>query len=226
MKEYILNSLSNLSSLDLNTVLLNNAVSLVLCAFIMLTYYFTYSGTAYSKKFNVSLGMITLVTTLIMCIISNNIALSLGMVGALSIIRFRTAVKDIRDATFIFWCIAVGICCGVSQYLVAAISCVVIFLFLLVLRQVKPDAKLLLIIRGEISAQGRVEAAVGNHFGRYAHQIMKNATEDSCEIIYTMRQTALDKAKERRRVDIVEKLIKTEGVKSVNLVEQTDDVGR
>ena len=57
----------------------------------MFTYRITYSGTAYSRKFNISLGMMTIVTTLIMSVISSNIALSLGMVGALSIIRFRTA---------------------------------------------------------------------------------------------------------------------------------------
>ncbi|MEG1548710.1 MAG: DUF4956 domain-containing protein [Clostridia bacterium] len=226
MKEYILQSLTDLSTLDLNTVLLNNAVSLVLCIFIMFTYYITYSGTAYSKKFNVSLGMIVLVTTLIMSIISNNIALSLGMVGALSIIRFRTAVKDVRDATFIFWGIAVGICCGVSQYVLSAVSSVVVFLFLLALRQVGPDGKLLLIVRSDIYSQNRVETAVGGYFGKHARQIMKNATAESCEIIYTLRQSVLAKAKLRNHVDIVEKLIKTDGVNSVNLVEQTDDIGR
>ena len=67
---------------------------------------------------------------MIMSIISNNIALSLGMVGALSIIRFRTAVKDVRDATYIFWAIAAGIGCGVSQYALIVIGSAFLLLFL------------------------------------------------------------------------------------------------
>ncbi len=82
-------------------------------------------------KFNISIGSITIITAMIMSIISNNIALSLGMVGALSIIRFRTAVKDVRDATYIFWAIAAGIGCGVSQYALIVIGSAFLLLFLL-----------------------------------------------------------------------------------------------
>lgn len=84
----------------------------------MFIYKISYVGTAYSRKFNISIGTITIITAMIMSIISNNIALSLGMVGALSIIRFRTAVKDVRDATYIFWAITqIGIGCGVLKIL-------------------------------------------------------------------------------------------------------------
>ena len=85
-------------------------------------YRFSHSGAVYSARFNVSLLMMTLITTMIMNVIGNNISLSLGMVGALSIVRFRTAIKDTRDTAYIFWCIAVGICCGVSYYALAAIK--------------------------------------------------------------------------------------------------------
>ena len=67
-----------------------------------------------------------------MTVIGNNIALSLGMVGALSIVRFRTAIKDSRDTTYIFWTIIVGICCGVGDYVVACVGSGVVFLVLLV----------------------------------------------------------------------------------------------
>ena len=121
----IISTLSEAATVSSMTVLLLNSVAaLLVSCIIFLSYRLTYSGTAFSKKFMVSLGMMTLVTTIIMNVISNNVALSLGMVGALSIIRFRTAVKDVRDATYIFWCIAVGICCGVGDYLVA--GCILI----------------------------------------------------------------------------------------------------
>ena len=122
MRAYILENLTNTESLDLAVILLNNTVSLVMAFFIMFTYKISYTGSAYSRRFNVAIGSITLITTMIMSVISNNVALSLGMVGALSIIRFRTAVKDVRDATYIFWAIAVGIGCGVSQYALIAIA--------------------------------------------------------------------------------------------------------
>ena len=103
MSAFIIDKLMNTEGLNLQYILLNNAVALAAAFFLMFVYWITYSGAAYSRKFNVSLGGIVIVTTTIMCVISNNVALSLGMVGALSIIRFRTAVKDVRDALFIFW---------------------------------------------------------------------------------------------------------------------------
>ena len=92
----IISTLSEAATVSSMTVLLLNSVAaLLVSCIIFLSYRLTYSGTAFSKKFMVSLGMMTLVTTIIMNVISNNVALSLGMVGALSIIRFRTAVKDV-----------------------------------------------------------------------------------------------------------------------------------
>jgi uncharacterized membrane protein YhiD involved in acid resistance len=226
MKDFVLENLTDLADLSLSTVLLNNCVALLVAFFIMLTYWMTFSGTAYSKKFNVTLGMLTLLTTLIMSVISNNIALSLGMVGALSIIRFRTAVKDSRDATYIFWSIAVGIGCGVSQYLLVAISSVVVFLFLLVMNQAHPDGKLLIIVRSTLAAQSNVDAAIRQHFDHNVRQKMKNADTQSCEQVYEISLSNLKKSNEKRSVDIVEKLIKIEGVQNVNQVEQTDDINR
>ena len=80
----------------------------------MSPYYVAHAGTVYSRKFNVSLVVLTVLTSTVMTVIGNNIALSLGMVGALSIVRFRTAIKDSRDTVYIFWCIVAGIACGVG----------------------------------------------------------------------------------------------------------------
>lgn len=226
MSEFIIENLVTPDTLTVSVVFLNNVVALAAALFIMFTYRITYSGAAYSRKFNISLGMIALITTMIMSVISNNIALSLGMVGALSIIRFRTAVKDVRDAAFIFWVIAVGIGCGVSQYALISIGSVFLFLFMLVLRQVVPDNQQLLIVQGEIGAQNRIEAAVVTHFGNKAHQTMKNATETTCESVYSLSESAIQKANNKKMVDIVQVLMKINGVKRVNLVEQLDDIGR
>ena len=100
MREFIVENLTNTEALSVTVILMNNIIALIVSFFIMFTYKISYVGSAYSRKFNISIGTITIITAMIMSIISNNIALSLGMVGALSIIRFRTAVKDVRDATY------------------------------------------------------------------------------------------------------------------------------
>ena len=135
-------------SLNTEQIILNILVAVILGGVIYLSYYFTHAGGVYSKKFNVSLITLTTLTATVMTVIGNNIALSLGMVGALSIVRFRTAIKDSRDTTYIFWTIIVGICCGVGDYVVACVGSGVVFLVLLVLGRVKNDNRILLIIRG------------------------------------------------------------------------------
>lgn len=226
MREFIVENLMNTEGLDLQYILLNNAVALVVAFFLMFVYKITYSGAAYSRKFNVSLGGIVIITTSIMCTISNNVALSLGMVGALSIIRFRTAVKDVRDAMFIFWAIAMGIGCGVSQYLLVAMGAVTLFIFLLLTQQVVPDNRHLLVVRGELNMQITIEGVVENYFQEAAHQVVKSAAGDSFELIYGISAKSLKLAKEKNQVDIIQKLMHTKGVESANLVEQTDDIGR
>ena len=144
MKEYLYTGLMETSgSLTLQNVILNFVAACILSFLIYISYRVSHSGAVYSRKFNVSLVMLTLVTTLVMNVIGNNIALSLGMVGALSIVRFRTAIKDPRDTAYIFWAIAVGITCGVSDYLIAGIGTFVIFVFLIILLFILLDKTLL-----------------------------------------------------------------------------------
>lgn len=226
MREFIVENLNNAETISIATIILNNIVAMAVAFFLMFVYKITYSGTAYSKKFNISLGAIAIITTMIMSIISNNIALSLGMVGALSIIRFRTAVKDVRDASFIFWSIAVGIGCGVSQYSLIGIGSVFLFLFFLLTKQAVMDQRQLLIIQGTLEAQNQIEAIVENHFGKGVHQTMKSVSEDGCELIYTVKENVLRKANEKNLIDISQRLMKNEGVRRVNLVEQLDDISR
>lgn len=226
MREFIVENLANTEGLDFTVILLNNLVAIIAAFFVMFVYKITYSGAAYSRKFNISLGMITMITTSIMCVISNNVALSLGMVGALSIIRFRTAVKDVRDSAFIFWSIAIGIGCGVSQYVLVALGSVFLFLFLLLTRQVMPDNRKLLIVRGSLDRQVTIEGIVDEYFLGKAHQMVKSGTGDSFELVFSVSGSLMKQSAEKNAVDIVQKLLHTEGVISANLIEQTDDISR
>ncbi|MBQ2867568.1 MAG: DUF4956 domain-containing protein, partial [Firmicutes bacterium] len=109
-------------SMSLSEIVTNIGMSAILGLVIFMSYFLSHAGTIYSRKFNVTLLTLSVLTATVMTVIGNNVALSLGMVGALSIIRFRTAVKDSRDTIYIFWAIIVGICSGVGDYVVAAVG--------------------------------------------------------------------------------------------------------
>ena len=122
MRQQILNLFTTPRDMSWEDILLNIVLAAVLGFFIFLSYAISHRGTIYSRKFNASLVILAVLTGTVMTVIGNNIALSLGMVGALSIVRFRTAIKDSRDTVYIFWSIIVGICCGVGDYAVAVIG--------------------------------------------------------------------------------------------------------
>lgn len=226
MKKLLMEAVTGYGEVSLERMLLNLLIAFLLILVVILAYRFTYSGTAFSKKFVISLGMMTLITTIIMNVISNNIALSLGMVGALSIIRFRTAVKDVRDTTFIFWCIGIGICCGVSMYMQAAIGSAALLLFLLIMGQVKGDNVFLIVVKSDESAQGKAIVFVNGYFGKAARLKVHNRTEDAGTLIYETTYRAVERAKAKKSADFVNDLMEIKGVRSVDLIKQTDDISR
>lgn len=210
-------------SLNTEQIILNILVAVILGGVIYLSYYFTHAGGVYSKKFNVSLITLTTLTATVMTVIGNNIALSLGMVGALSIVRFRTAIKDSRDTTYIFWTIIVGICCGVGDYVVACVGSGVVFLVLLVLGRVKNDNRILLIIRRARNMERRIEAIVFDYFEAKAMLRVKNTSRESIELIYEMpRKTYLISNKKEK--SIAEMLYELESIEYVNIVTQNDEI--
>jgi len=134
-------------TLSMEQIVLQIVASAIISIAIYVSYWYTHIGTAYSRKFNTSLVTLTVLTATVMTVIGNNIALSLGMVGALSIVRFRTAIKDSRDTTYILWAIVIGICCGVGDYAVAGVGSAVVFIILLLLGRVRNENRILLIVR-------------------------------------------------------------------------------
>lgn len=143
MKEYIYKILTEPESLTIEQIGMQLLIATIIGFIIYASYYISHTGAVYSKKFNVSLVMLTILTSMVMTVIGNNVALSLGMVGALSIVRFRTAIKDSRDTAYIFWTIIVGICCGVGDFIVASIGSVAVFLIMLILGRIKNDNRAL-----------------------------------------------------------------------------------
>lgn len=223
MREYIASVLKDSGSLTIEDIVLRILASAVIGIAIYLSYWYTHAGTAYSKKFNVSLITLTILTGTVMTVIGNNVALSLGMVGALSIVRFRTAIKDSRDTTYIFWAIIVGICCGVGDYTVAAVGTAVVFLVLLVFGRVRNENRILLIVRGPKSECMEMEGIVFETFNKRALLKVKNTTPDMAELIYEMSRRVYCLA-HNKGIDITEKLYAVEGVEYVNTVTQSDEI--
>ena len=124
--------LENITSVSLLDMLVALLLSFGIGMFIFLVYKKTYTGVMYSSSFGVTLIALSMITTTVILSVTSNVVLSLGMVGALSIVRFRTAIKEPLDIAFLFWAIAVGIVLAAGMIPLAVIGSVVIGVILLV----------------------------------------------------------------------------------------------
>lgn len=206
--------------MSISTVLLILLVAILVALIIFITYKNTYTGVLYNPRFNVSLVMITLITTMVMVVIGSNISVSLGMVGALSIIRFRTAVKDPRDTAFIFWCVVSGLACGTQNYVIVLVGSLVICAVLFIFKRVTSStSKYVIIIKGTTINTKDVEKELKQNLNSYLCK-GKYFNKDSFELIYDI------KYKGKQDDDIVTQLSRINGVKTVNIVaSNTDTMG-
>ena len=124
--------LDNVTSVSVLDMVLTMVLAFALGMFIFLIYKKTYTGVMYSSSFGVTLVTLTMITSLVILAVTSNVVLSLGMVGALSIVRFRTAIKEPLDIAFLFWAIAVGIVLAAGLIPLAVFGSVVIGIILLV----------------------------------------------------------------------------------------------
>jgi len=217
MFDILIDNLTNIS-FDLQSLILNVFVAFFMGAFLTISYRLTYKGAAPSSDFGISLGMIVIITALIMSVISSNVALSLGLVGALSVIRFRSAVKNIKDATFIFWAVALGLTCGVSEYIYALISSVVILLFLILSQGFNTSSIILLIVKTDRKAIEPSMHFIDSALGDNAKLKMKNVNKELCEMIYEVKYEQLLQIEKRKKFDLAASLLDIEGVLDVNQV--------
>lgn len=223
MKDQLFNLFGNMKELSLEAIALNIGMSAVIGFFIFVSYYLTHKGTIYSKKFNASLVAMTVLTGTVMTVIGNNIALSLGMVGALSIVRFRTAIKDSRDTIYLFWSVIVGICCGVGDFQVAGIGSAITFIVFLILGFIRNDNRMLIVIRASRSKQQDIQSLIYKTFERKAVLRVRNTSEDNVEFIYEITAKALAKV-EKNNVDVIDSIYKIGSVEYVNIVMQNDEI--
>ncbi len=224
MKETIYEVLQGTgSTLTIEEITMRICMAVLFGIVISVSYKLSHVGTIYSKKFNVSLTILATITGMVMTVIGNNIALSLGMVGALSIVRFRTAIKDSRDTIYLFWAIIVGICAGVGEYMVAGIGSTMVFVITIILGRIRNDERILLIIRAEKIIERNIEGTVFTYFDRQARLRVKNTTSDSVEFIYELTKKMYDNTLKKEK-NITEVMYELGPVEYVNIVTQNDEI--
>ncbi|MCI5702781.1 MAG: DUF4956 domain-containing protein [Erysipelotrichaceae bacterium] len=156
IKDSVLNQFTG--TLTLADVGLSLLTAFLISIFIIFVYKKTYSGVLYSKTFSLCLLMLSMVTALIIRTVNANLSLSLGMVGALSIVRFRTAVKEPIDTGFMFWGISAGIMAGAGLYLIAIIASILlgVLYFIGYLFGFKSKSKYLLVLKYDSNNESEV----------------------------------------------------------------------
>lgn len=189
------NDVLNMATLNMTTassipwvvVIMNLVMSLFLGILIALVYRKAFVGILFQKSFAVSLVLIALVTTMVIMVISGNLILSLGMVGALSIVRFRAAIKEPIDIVYMFWAVGVGIANGVGIFSVSIISSIFISAVLLYLVnfQSRPRSKLL-VVKGPTSEANEIVEAINTHFRKAATQKSFSQDQRSFELVYEL----------------------------------------
>lgn len=211
------NFLENITSINLFDMLLALLLAFGLGLFIFFIYKRTYSGIMYSSSFAVTLVALTMITTLVILAVTSNVVLSLGMVGALSIVRFRTAVKEPLDIAFVFWSIAVGIVLAAGLITLAVIGSIMIGIFLLIFVNRKSHVNPYIVVLNCTDHDSEVRAK------EFLEDKVKRITVKS----KTARKGAIELNMEVRlqddNTDFINTLSEMEGVNSAVLVSYNGD---
>ncbi|HIS91816.1 MAG TPA: DUF4956 domain-containing protein [Candidatus Alectryocaccomicrobium excrementavium] len=198
------------------TVLVTLLIAFAVGVFIFWIYKMNFRGVMYSQNYALSLVLLCIITAPVVLCIRQSLALSLGMVGALSIVRFRTAVKDPLDTAYMFWSLTMGILIGAGQFFLAAVAVIGIALLITIISRVasKPAETFLLVLRGEAGVEGDVT----NLLRRLKHMRLKSKTlsGDGVEITYEIRL-------ERQHDVLINKLLSIPGVQDATLVSYANE---
>ena len=207
------------SSTEITTSVVVTALGIacILALYIFLVYRIITRKTFYSKSFNVSLAGITIITAALILTMQSSVILSLGMVGALSIVRFRTAIKDPMDLMFLFWSISVGIICGAGLAQVALILSVTVTLIILLLEYM-PVAKapmILIVNSTDLNVENALTVVV-RKYAKHWNVKSRNMTQNSLDIILELRTT--------QGSDLVQNVMCLNGVTSASLLSHDGEV--
>ena len=192
IKKSVINEFTGTISVD--KIFLSLLVAFLLGIFIVYIYKKTFKGVVYSKSYSVCLILLAMVTTLIVRTISSNLTLSLGMVGALSIIRFRTAIKDPMDTAFMFWAITAGIMSGTGLYLVAIVGTLTLGLFFFLSNSIvfKTNSKYLCVLKYDESLEDEIKEKLDEiKYTLKSKSVVKGVVEMTFEVALKENDTSI-----------------------------------
>lgn len=210
--------LNNFSyAIDSKTIIINLLLTAIFSVYIFFIYRSITRKTFYSKNFNISLIIMAIITAAIITTIQSNIVLSLGMVGALSIVRFRTAIKDPLDLGFLYWSISIGIICGAGLSTVAVCLCLIITV-IIVISQFYPQKRLsmVLVISSEAHANSSQILNTVKSYHKHYKIKSKNLTTTKQDYVIEINVTAEN--------NLLHDLMKIEGVKAASILSHDGEI--
>ena len=204
-------------SISVPSIIVTLLIAFFVGLFIYLLYKRIFSGVLYSKSFNVSLIGMTVITSMVILAVNSNLVLSLGMVGALSIVRFRTPIKDPTDLVFLFWSAAAGIVIGAGFYSLAVIGSVIVGLVLFVfVKQASFETPYLMVVNCEQTAS---EQAIYDELKKQVKRFnvkQKTVTADNIEMTVELRL-------KKDEPEFVNRITALPGVKNAVLISYSGD---
>jgi hypothetical protein len=185
LRDFFSQFTSATSTLTIPRLLATLTLAIVVGLFIFFIYKAAYKGVVYSHSFNVALVMVCVITSVIVLAVSSNIALTFGMIGALSIVRFRSAIKDPIDIVFLFWAITSGIVAGTGEALFLIVASIALGAVAIVMFRVKSSKNVFLLII-DVSAESAREL---HSSIRKLPVVMKSKSlvRDRAEIVYELK---------------------------------------
>ena len=203
--------------IDVAQIVICMLITVLISSYIFLIYKAINKNAFYNRNFNLSLIALSVITAAVILTIQSNIVISLGMVGALSIVRFRTAIKDPMDLVFLFWSISVGIICGAGFAVVAVVASIVITVIILLVDRAPSGAPavILLVNASDYKTEGRIMEIVEKHCGMSKVKA-RNLTKDKLSLAVEVRTGEGGR--------LVEELMDLESVVSASLVDHDGEV--
>lgn len=202
----------NVVDFSITSVAVTIAVTAALGIYIYFVYRLVSRKAFYSKSFNISLVALAMITAAIILAIQSSVVISLGMVGALSIVRFRTAVKDPMDLVFLFWSISVGIICGAGLYGIGLMLSLCVTIVVLLLDYLPTaNAPLLLVVNAQNSDSEEEVMEIVSRFARYSRIKSRNLTKSGMDMVVELRMKAGE-------ADMVREINGLSGVDAVSLL--------
>ncbi|MBQ9071758.1 MAG: DUF4956 domain-containing protein [Bacilli bacterium] len=209
-KDSFLNNFS--ANVSITTIAVTLIYAFLLSLFVFFIYKLTTKGVIYSKKFNISMSLMSIITAAIVLSMQANITVSLGMVGALSIVRFRTAIKEPRDLLFLFWSISNGIIIGAGVYSMAIVLAIILAIAMLFF-DIIPEKKTpyILVIYFKNVTTRDIEIILNSYKIKYKLK-SENLSSKESSYIYEL--------KVKKDKEFVNEILKIKGVSEVNLMSQ------